>query len=69
MNSVKKVSVMPVWLIKILGFFIPIMKEIHEMLYQYERDYFFDSSKFEKHFNFKPTTYPEGVKLTVKHSV
>ena len=69
MNSVKKVSVMPIWLIKILGFFIPIMKEIHEMLYQYERDYFFDSSKFEKHFNFKPTTYQEGVKLTVQHSV
>jgi nucleoside-diphosphate-sugar epimerase len=65
MNGSGKVSVMPLWLIKILGLFIPIMKEMPEMMYQYERDYFFDSSKFEKRFNFKVTTYQEGVKSTV----
>lgn len=31
-----------------------------EMYYQYNRDYIFDSSKFEKAFNIKPTTYREG---------
>lgn len=65
MNGSGKVSVMPMWLIKILGLFIPIMKEMPEMMYQYDRDYFFDSSKFEKKFNFKVTTYQEGVRNTV----
>jgi nucleoside-diphosphate-sugar epimerase len=34
-----------------------------EMYYQYDHDYNFDSSKFEKRFNFKPTSYEEGIKL------
>jgi nucleoside-diphosphate-sugar epimerase len=66
MNATGKISVMPLWLIKILGLFIPIMKEMPEMMYQYDRDYFFDSSKFEKRFNFTPTTYQEGVKSSIK---
>ena len=65
MKKKNKVSVMPVWLFKILGIFIPILKEMPEMMYQYDRDYIFDSSKFEKKFNFKPTTYREGVRQTV----
>jgi nucleoside-diphosphate-sugar epimerase len=65
MNAKEKVSVMPMWLIKILGLFIPIMKEMPEMMYQYSQDYFFDSSKFDKRFNFKTTSYREGVRNTV----
>ncbi len=33
-----------------------------EMYYQYNHDYIFDSSKFEKAFNFKPTSYADGIK-------
>lgn len=62
----KKISVLPLWLLKILGLFIPLLKEMPEMMYQYDRDYFFDSSKFDQRFNFKTTTYQEGVKETVK---
>ncbi|MBE9585216.1 NAD-dependent epimerase/dehydratase family protein [Mucilaginibacter sp. JRF] len=32
-----------------------------EMYYQYDHDYIFDSSKFEKAFGIKPTTYLEGI--------
>jgi nucleoside-diphosphate-sugar epimerase len=67
MNMPDKVSVMPKWMLKILGTFIPVLKEMIEMMYQYDRDYFFDSSKFEKRFSFKPTTYAEGVKKTVAY--
>lgn len=49
----------------IMGLFNGIMQELVEMLYQYNRDYVFDSSKFEKHFDFVPTSYQEGVHLTV----
>ncbi len=66
LNVKNKVMVMPMWLIKILGLFIPILKEMPEMMYQYDRDYFFDSSKFQKRFNFKITTYQEGVRQVVK---
>lgn len=68
MNVPDKIFVMPVWMIKIVGLFVPVLKEMPEMMYQYDRDYFFDSSKFEKRFNFVPTTYAEGVKLTVQNS-
>jgi nucleoside-diphosphate-sugar epimerase len=60
------ISVMPMLLIKIMGLFIPVLKEMPEMMYQYDRDYFFDSSKFEKRFDFKATTYQEGVRVTVR---
>jgi nucleoside-diphosphate-sugar epimerase len=51
--------------VRIMGLFIPIMKELVEMLYQYDRDYIFDSSKFEKRFNFQPTPYLDGIKTIV----
>jgi nucleoside-diphosphate-sugar epimerase len=63
-----KVSVLPMWMLKILGLFIPLLREMPEMMYQYDRDYFFDSEKFEKRFNVKPTSYQEGVKITVQNS-
>jgi nucleoside-diphosphate-sugar epimerase len=68
MKVANKVFVIPLWMIKLLGIFMPLMKEMPEMMYQYDRDYVFDSSKFEKRFNFIPTTYLEGVRLTVQHS-
>lgn len=53
--------------IKMLGLFIPILKEMHEMLYQYDRDYFFNSDKFRNRFpDFKITSYDDGVKQTVE---
>jgi nucleoside-diphosphate-sugar epimerase len=66
MNVEDKFSVLPMWLLKILGIFIPFMKEMPEMMYQYDRDYFFDSSKFEKNFDFEITTYAEGIKQIVE---
>jgi nucleoside-diphosphate-sugar epimerase len=68
MNKLSKVMEMPLWMIRIVGLFVPIMKEMPEMMYQYDRDYFFDSSKFDTRFNFKTTTYQEGVKNTVQQS-
>lgn len=65
MNVTDKVRVMPMWLLKVLGLFIPVLREMPEMMYQYNRSYFFNSSKFDKKFNFDPTTYVEGVRRTV----
>ena len=65
MKVAPKFSVLPKWMLGILGLFIPFMKELQEMVYQYDQDYFFDSSKFEKHFNFKPVTPEAGVRAIV----
>jgi YHS domain-containing protein len=45
---------------------MPIMRETAEMMYQYDRDYVFDSSKFEKRFKMKPTPYLQGIKEIVR---
>ena len=54
-------------LVRVLGLFNPIMKEMVEMMYQYEQDYFFDSKKFDQFFKgaFNTTTYEEGIKQTL----
>jgi nucleoside-diphosphate-sugar epimerase len=67
LNVKSRVLVMPMWLIKLMGLFVPVLKEMPEMMYQYDRDYFFDSSKFEKRFKFNTTTYQEGVRITVEN--
>ncbi|MCO4294328.1 NAD(P)H-binding protein [Solitalea sp. MAHUQ-68] len=61
-----KTTVLPGWMLGILGVFIPIMREFKEMLYQYDRPYVFNSSKFEKQFNYKPATPEEAVKAVVR---
>ena len=66
MNAANKVQTLPKWLVKMIGIFIPIMKELGEMLYQTEFAYHFDSSKFEKAFQFTPTSYEEGIKETAE---
>jgi nucleoside-diphosphate-sugar epimerase len=66
LNKSNKVQVLPVWGMKVLGLFIPILREMTEMSYQYDRDYYFDSAKFNKHFNYTPTPNAVAVKQAVK---
>lgn len=61
-----KTQIVPAFLVRILGIFNPIMKEFVEMLYQYDCDYNFDSSKFEIVFKIKPTSIDDGVKQMVE---
>lgn len=66
MHAKNKVQVLPKWLVGIIGLFVPVMKELGEMLYQNEFPYEFDSSKFEKAFQFMPTGYEEGIRQTAE---
>ena len=67
MGQKAKIQVAPKFLVRIMGLFIPIMKEMPEMMYQYDRDYVFNSDKFEKAFDLKPTPYMEGIKAIIKN--
>ncbi len=61
-----KIRVAPLWMLKIIGWFIPVMKEFPEMMYQFDRDYIFDSTKFEKRFGIQATPPAEGIKRMIQ---
>ena len=54
------------WMAQALGLFNKVIKESVEMLYQSDSDYLFDSTKFEKAFNYKPISYEEGIINTAR---
>jgi nucleoside-diphosphate-sugar epimerase len=56
-----KLSVAPRWMIKLMGIFVPVLRENEEMMYQLDSDYRFDSSKIESAFGLKATSYRQGV--------
>lgn len=59
-----KLNLLPKFMVRILGLFIPALGESVEMLYQNAYDYQFDSSKYVKHFKHEATPYQEGIKQT-----
>lgn len=53
--------------IRFIGLFVPFFKELGEMIYQMESNYFFNCDKFRNHFpEFKITSPDEGIKEVVK---
>jgi nucleoside-diphosphate-sugar epimerase len=60
-----KMSAMGKMMLRIGGLFIPAAREIVEMMYEFEKDFVVDSSKFTKVFGLQATPYREGVKQTV----
>ncbi len=52
--------------LRMMGLFLPVMKEVIEMLYQFEKPYFFDSSKIEKKYGLKPTSYEAGIREIIE---
>ena len=62
-----KIQSVPTWMIHILGLFIPVMKEFPEMMYQYDQDYIFDSTKFEKRFGISATSPKNGIRILLEN--
>ncbi len=54
-------QVVPRWMLSLLGVFSPLVRENVEMLYQFEYDYGFNSSKLERAFGLTATTYRTGI--------
>jgi len=52
-------------MMRVLGIFVPVLRESIEMLYQYERPYHFNSQAFQKKYGFNPTPYQKGIQETV----
>ncbi len=66
LGTMPKYLVLNKFFVRVIGLFVPIMKEMVEMMYQYNQHYVFNSDKFEKRFDFKPTSYIDGIKEIVK---
>ena len=55
----------PKFVVQMMGLFNSAMKETAEMMYQFDRDYVFDSTKFEEKYHIHPTLYEDGIKEVV----
>jgi len=67
LNQEFKLTIMPKWVRKFLSYFVPILKEVDEMQYQFEQEYIMSFDKFQNRFpNFKVTEYQNGVNEMVE---
>lgn len=58
-------TVLKRWMVKSAGLFNRDIAELYEMLYQNEYEYYFDSTKFNSFFSYKPVSYQEGIRETI----
>ncbi|MBN8787636.1 MAG: NAD-dependent epimerase/dehydratase family protein [Terrimonas sp.] len=54
------------FLMTVIGLFSTQIKELVEMQYQNNQDYFFSSEKFNKAFRFTPTSFKDGIRQTME---
>lgn len=64
-GSPPMIQVTPGWLISILGIFDPLIRELPEVMYQTERPFVVDHSKFEKAFGAHPTPHRDAIRATI----
>ncbi|BCA56195.1 NAD-dependent dehydratase [Nitrospira sp. KM1] len=51
----------PRWMLRLMGLFVPVLRENDEMMYQFEYDYRFDSGKIQAVYGLGPTPYRSGI--------
>ena len=61
-----QLKTMPGWLLKTLSVFVPMMRELDEMTYQWDEPFIVDDSQFRAKFGIAPVTESEAAKATVE---
>ena len=61
-----KLQVAPRWLLRLMGIFVSDLRENDEMMYQFENDYIFDSTRISAEYGLQPTPYREGMAATLR---
>lgn len=64
------VTAVPVWrmptaLVRVASLFSPLLRELQEVLYQFDRPFVVDSSSYVSHFNDEPTLVDDQVGATI----
>ncbi|MGE3176830.1 MAG: NAD-dependent epimerase/dehydratase family protein [Vicinamibacterales bacterium] len=60
------IQLAPRWMLVLMGLFVPVLRENMEMLYQFEHDYRFDSTKAERFLGISATPYHAGISAMLK---
>ncbi len=66
MNAPDKLRVVPLWGLRLMGLFVPILREMPEMMYQFDRPYNFDCTKFTNKFEYTAVSNREAARQTIK---
>jgi nucleoside-diphosphate-sugar epimerase len=53
-------------MVRVFGWFKPMVGEVREMMYQNDSPYLFDSTRFARAFGFAETPYAEGIRATAQ---
>jgi nucleoside-diphosphate-sugar epimerase len=59
------IQVAPRWLLRLMGLVMPVLRENDEMMYQFDYDYRFDSSRVAEAFGLHATPYRDGIAATL----
>ena len=62
---VPKISVVPGWLLRLRGAFSTDMREVAEMLHQFDRPFIMDSTRSEELLGLRPTPLPDAAAASV----
>lgn len=65
-NRPYRLQVAPRWILRLMGIFVPVLRENDEMMYQFEHDYRFDSSKIKSAFGLQATPYHQGISESLR---
>jgi nucleoside-diphosphate-sugar epimerase len=60
-----KIQATPKWLLRMVGMFMPEVREVVEMTYQFEKPFLVDHSKFARAFGDHATPHCEALKVTL----
>ena len=60
-----KVAQLPRWLVKTVAVFMPLMRELDEMLYQWDEPFVVDDQRFRERFHISPTQLDQAAFATV----
>lgn len=60
-----KIARVQPWMLRMLGLFVPNVREMVEMLYQFNTPYIVDHSKFVREFGSIATPYADGLRATI----
>jgi nucleoside-diphosphate-sugar epimerase len=60
-----RIQATPRWMLSLVGMFDPVVRELSEILYQTERPFVVDHSKFERAFGAHPTPHREAIRATL----
>jgi nucleoside-diphosphate-sugar epimerase len=63
-----RIQVAPKLMLRIMGLFVPVIRESQEMMYQFDYEYQFDSSKIRNALGIDATSYQEGIPKTLEHA-